>query len=278
VIEYEKWLKDFRLSHAGKTAMRNLQDIKKYGTDKGFDRLTKEVTLACFYASKFQRDLDEYEKRRNKITSFDKELSVQINLIEKLSDSIKNNSFAINRAILQNSRHVETSNSFLASEVLDYLNDYKNIISYPLPKDEKINFHECHMFGNFKYKNTIDKNDKKRPDTSTMLMFELAFYFRMWTHPESKYFDDFDYKFRCYAFHPSQGVEMPKFGKALYALIADFIKATFYKKTSTSRNEAVINNDTVKYRIRDVKEGTKLIEWLFEEDWRKNNKSLGEVI
>lgn len=236
-----KWLVDFQAKVEGLQAFDELERLRTPGGRK-FDFFKLSVAKACFGASVFS--MDNNIQTANRIRNKDSEARghAVVTSIKKLqkeldgfyySGSPGHLSLGAVLPILLNEKGVDIRKSFGKVGALDALETLLTVCAEAIERqlEDKILIPNRREHGCLLYPHPIDgKNNNNKPSAETMLMFNLVLFFREWT----------DKKVATWG--QGFGLEMPKYGRPHYGLVASFVNATFDQEYSS---------ETVRTRLND---------------------------
>jgi hypothetical protein len=259
--EYLEWLAAFEASRSGKMALDALGKLNPNIGEPVQKRLREEVLLACYQSVLFALDGDINSEKRDLLRDIS-------NFEDPLTDHIE--------ALIGDISFLAPIHDALVTEgILDF---FPNPKKKQLPTIDHLLMHlellkagvrrfqdnlethdvreECWVDGNMRYPKRIDRDkqfNKAKP--STCLMYHLAVYFRLWTHPDGQQL--FDTKLRLKI--TSSGIAIPIKGRRSDKVIALFVEASF--SDPRIREKAKTTEITVRGRLEKVDKGIKLNLW-----------------
>lgn len=257
---FKLWEQEFRQGRLGKAALQNAKSKLEKHAPALYFKFERDILLACYQAQNFSAELDKAESYRRRERKLKQGQAYQrIEEIERLQKFAKAYSTELSRTLQKNLPN-KTFSIKSVDDIDAFCIDFCVLLEGLIEGDNanNLSFAENHVFGNLKYKEVIDnKGNYKRASSATMLMFELAIYFRLWTSP------NLDYQKECE--QRGSGLRMPKTGSPSHALIALLMNAVFPEGeySSYSHEFKSFEADKVKFRLKDIPEGTLLIEWDF---------------
>ena len=285
---FRPWVEDFEHSTLGKQALRQLETIYGDSTPPLQKRLQEEVLRACYYAFEFWHVGDvNYEKRTllHDISNLgdhlhDKMAGVinELSLLHFIYDAI----MAEGMREMMKETHGELpadpelwgqlrENGWLnIDDLLSNLELYRLGVERLQEGFETLPLRdECWLHGNMRHPERIDGiNQHQGIKAATCLMFQLAIFFRLWTHPKGQKL--FDKKLNLNI--PKEGIAMPKEGMRHDTIISAFINATFTNKSikrKTVSGEDQLPDEpsskaSVRARIEKIDPRMRLVLWTDE--------------
>jgi len=282
--EFSLWVIDFEHSRLGKKAIDALKGIYGDYSPELQDRFKVEVLRACYYAFLFWHIGDVNSEKRDLLRDvsnlhdgLDKRVAGlvhEIDFLRCIYDAIMME--GMREMFLEEHGELpadpelwnELNKGKLdINELLTALETYRagiyrlqdSCVTLPL-RDE------CWINGNMRYPERIDgTNQHQTIKAATCLMFQLAIFFRLWTHPKGQKL--FDKKLNLNI--AKDGATMPKEGLRHDKIIADFINATFAneaiaEKTNDGnyhRLDKTMSEASVRARIEKIDRNMRLIPW-----------------
>jgi hypothetical protein len=240
--EFSLWVIDFEHSRLGKKAIDALKGIYGDYSPELQDRFKVEVLRACYYAFIFWHIGDVNSEKRTLLRDVS---SLSDGLHERVANLVHEIDFlrciydAIMMEGLREAMREEYGELPADPELWNELNKAKlsrNSLIYALETYRVGVFRlqegfetlplrdECWINGNMLYPERIDgTNQHQTIKAATCLMFQLAIFFRLWTHPKGQKL--FDKKRNLNI--AKDGTIMPKEGLRHDKIITDFINTTF---------------------------------------------------
>jgi len=229
--EFSLWVIDFEHSRLGKKAIDALRGIYGDYSPELQNRFKEEVLRACYYAFLFWHMGDVNSEKRTLLRDVS---SLNDKLHDKLKDVISEISFfhtIHDTLITEGMREImgddvaDTSQFIGVDDLICHLEMYRiGIDRLQNELETHGNRTECWLHGNMRHPERIDGiNQHQGIKAATCLMFQLAIFFRLWTHPKGQKLFDKNLNLNI----PKDGVTMPKEGLRHDKIITDFINATF---------------------------------------------------
>ncbi len=240
--EFSLWVIDFERSRLGKKAIDALKGIYGDYSPELQNSFKEEVLRACYYAFLFWHIGDVNSEKRTLLRDVS---NLHDGLHERVADLVHEIDFlrciydAIMMEGLREMMREEYGELPAAPELWNELNKCKLDINDLLTTLETYRAgvfrlqegfvtlplrDECWINGNMRYPERIDgTNQHQTIKAATCLMFQLAIFFRLWTHPKGQKL--FDKKLNLNI--AKDGVTMPKEGLRYDKIIAEFVNATF---------------------------------------------------